>query len=101
MIATQEHRGHPTHGEEYRARHTAERIGAALVVLCDQEGLSHDEAVGFIAGMAWETGLLRRDTWASPKAAIDTVANLLAGRAAKHWSMDILDITLNELAEVL
>lgn len=99
MIATQEHRGHPTHAEEARASYTRERTGACIVVL-QEVGFSHDEAVAFIAGVAWEIGFEKADTWHSPDTALKTLSGLMAGRGAKHWSLDLIDMAVTEIGRL-
>lgn len=99
MIASQEHRGHPSHAEESRASYTRQRTGACVVTL-QEDGFSHDEAVAFIAGVAWEIGLEKADTWHSPGSALKTLCNLMAGRSAKHWSLDLIDVAVTEIGKL-
>ncbi len=89
-------RGHPTHGEEMQAAFLRERLGM-WVVLLKSEGFSEEEAVAFIAGVAYEC--CEEERWCSPANAKLTVRNLLDGHAAKFPSMRAIGKALEALKE--
>jgi hypothetical protein len=94
------HVGHPTAQETARAHAVSQRLGVALVALCEH-GMSADEARSFVAGIAWEIGKRQGDTWHDVRACCRTVENLTMGRAAKMWSLWLVSKAIDELQEVL
>lgn len=94
------HRGRPTYGEEMRARRVAERLGACIRQLQDT-GFNHDEAIGFIAGAAYEEARRLGEGWSSPVNTKLTIDGLLSGKAAKTWSLDALELAIVEVNTLL
>lgn len=95
------HRGHPSDSEADHARRIAPRLGAAVVVLRG-EGFSEHEAIAFIAGLAHEIATTRDgETWQNVRGAVQTIDNILAGGAAKWWSMSAITRALDTVAELV
>lgn len=94
------HQGHPASGEKSHAKWLAPRLGATIQTL-QQAGMSHDEAVQFVASEAVAIGHVEGETWYSLRNAIDTVEGLLAGHAAKWWSMQLIQRANDRIQEVL
>lgn len=94
------HRGHPTSGEECRARALGQRLGALVAHLQDH-GFLEQEAIAFVAGAAHEIARERGESWGSVQNAKLTVANLLLGRAAKTWSLDAITLAITSVDDLL
>lgn len=94
------HRGHPTDAECARASTVSERLGVALRCLCDS-GFSEADARAFLAGVAWEIGQRDGETWHNPRSTKFTIDGLLNGRAAKMWSLLMIERAIEQIQEVL
>jgi hypothetical protein len=93
------HRGHPTSTEVIRAAVLRPRLGVTLAVLCEH-GFSFEEARGFVAGVAWEIGAHDAgETWSDLSSAKKTLDSVLFGRAAKEWSLGLLDQAIEQIKE--
>lgn len=95
------HRGHPTHAERLRAASIATRVEHVIASLT-QHGFNKGEAFSFILGMLLEVATAEdMERWSSIGGARGTLQGLLDGRAAKHWSMDVIELALAQLEEIL
>lgn len=93
------HRGHPFDREERAARKLAVYLERAIARLV-KEGFSRDEAVAFIAGIAYSKAEASGETWSNPYNATQTIERVLAGRAAKDWSISALVLALYEIGDL-
>lgn len=93
------HRGHPTEFETRRAHKIAVYLDRAMVRL-ERHGFGRDEAVAFIAGVAYQKALDEGEGWSNQHNAVETIERLLIGRAAKEWSEHAIILALFEIADV-
>jgi hypothetical protein len=93
------HRGHPDGTEVARAEMVRQRI---IGILGKLAAAGVDRPLPFFVEMAQLVTVEdRRENWSSIYSAKGTVENILAGRAAKHWSMDAIDATCKTVEELL
>lgn len=96
----QGHRGHPTEREVRRARKLQPLLARAVHHL-EAQGFGYGEAIAFIAGIAHDKAADLGETWSVEYNAISTIDGILAGRAAKEWSIQALILALYEVGSLL
>jgi hypothetical protein len=74
-------------------------LGRAVARLI-RHGFSEDEALGFVAGIAYDRSRDMEHRWASPVGARITVRRIHEGRAAKDWSIRAIVLALFDIGEL-
>lgn len=80
------HMGHPTYIEELTAT-VAQGVATIAVARLVMQGFTKDQAIGFLAGSAYELAHRQGESWSNPSNARRTVMGVLSGRAGKAWAL--------------
>lgn len=93
------HRGHPDESEVARADQIRERLIRVLGMLA-ADGV--ERPMPFFAEMARLTAReLHLEDWGPGGNPVVTIKNILDGHAAKHWSMDVIEGTCENVENLL
>ena len=93
------HRGHPSASEVERAVRLRPRL---VAVLGELVAAGVQRPIPFLADLAQMVAAERSlETWGDGGTPTSTIRGVLDGRAAKHWSLEVLEQTLEAATDLL